>query len=222
MPDHPRSRGVYDTVTARVLPLCGSSPLARGLRGSPSFSRPRTGIIPARAGFTFGFALTHWYPSGSSPLARGLLYAAYVFPDATRIIPARAGFTTWHTIVGNDRRDHPRSRGVYRKIRSTASNMRGSSPLARGLLPERVAEDLDDRIIPARAGFTSLASLSACHAADHPRSRGVYECCVLVSGDDARIIPARAGFTVFSSSQRLYPMDHPRSRGVYCRILRRN
>ena len=50
--DHPRSRGVYTTSSARRAARAGSSPLARGLR--PCQPRwPREGrIIPARAGFT--------------------------------------------------------------------------------------------------------------------------------------------------------------------------
>ena len=73
--------------------------------------------------------------------------------------------------------------------------IRGSSPLARGLpalLPGRRAVT---GIIPARAGFTHVSSVTFPITPDHPRSRGVYlvgvRLCVL----------------------RL--MDHPRSRGVY-------
>ena len=50
--DHPRSRGVY---RGRIQCDCvahGSSPLARGLPPKPVVGVVRTGIIPARAGFT--------------------------------------------------------------------------------------------------------------------------------------------------------------------------
>ena len=77
----------------------------------------------------------------------------------------------------------------------TGMRIRGSSPLARGLpalLPGRRAVT---GIIPARAGFTHVSSVTFPITPDHPRSRGVYlvgvRLCVL----------------------RL--MDHPRSRGVY-------
>ena len=70
------------------------------------------------------------------------------------IIPARAGFT-WNIIVIKVLfQDHPRSRGVYFRIRPRKRSRRGSSPLARGLHrfpPEQVRID-----------------------GDHPRSRGVY------------------------------------------------
>ena len=90
--DHPRSRGVYMTVSIIATPLPGSSPLARGLQTEEDDLSEEDGIIPARAGFTAYIGLaTFWLedhprsrgvyhdPSlvlnsmvGSSPLARGL------------------------------------------------------------------------------------------------------------------------------------------------------
>ena len=52
MTDHPRSRGVYVMKNALEKGEEGSSPLARGLLMYALISKPRTGIIPARAGFT--------------------------------------------------------------------------------------------------------------------------------------------------------------------------
>ena len=51
-PDHPRSRGVYMIASAHMGSRRGSSPLARGLPGIRRWRRRRSGIIPARAGFT--------------------------------------------------------------------------------------------------------------------------------------------------------------------------
>ena len=51
---------------------------------------------------------------------------------------------------------------------------RGSSPLARGLLIFSSTEYLEDRIIPARAGFTVRGFCLGRVCWDHPRSRGVY------------------------------------------------
>ena len=100
-------------------------------------------------------------------------------------------------------------------MREGSDNARGSSPLARGLLP-RLPLDIDaDRIIPARAGFTASSGTGRTQAPDHPRSRGVYSGCALdvhrMPGssplargllvvlaavlDMSGIIPARAGFT---------------------------
>ena len=90
-------------------------------------------------------------------------------------------------------------------------------------------------IIPARAGFTSLASRRPAGASDHPRSRGVYLSPAsgrrLARGSSplarglrpppqdlrlgGRIIPARAGFTRAPVRLDRRRGDHPRSRGVY-------
>ena len=113
--------------------------------------------------------------------------------------------------------------------------MRGSSPLARGLLPETFALTRGEWIIPARAGFTSTLILCDPHLMDHPRSRGVYGdsrprgAPALGSSPLARglplngngdvgpggIIPARAGFTSLGMAGIVLTWDHPRSRGVY-------
>ena len=112
-------------------------------------------------------------------------------------------------------KDHPRSRGVYDEIEECDRGIRGSSPLARGLLDGPLFGKLKVRIIPARAGFTVGAKFSSAMGGDHPRSRGVYkeELAALrkAAGSSplargllfsllsrvtiSRIIPARAGFT---------------------------
>ena len=51
-PDHPRTRGVYVTVSGGTRGRQGSSPHARGLPATIMSGRPIAGIIPARAGFT--------------------------------------------------------------------------------------------------------------------------------------------------------------------------
>ena len=131
--DHPRSRGVYASLTFFSASWYGSSPLARGLRlGAAEAGRPR-GIIPARAGFTrqwpvrgrsrrdhprsrgvysmkYGFIIEM---AGSSPLARGLPTRLQADQHGPRIIPARAGFTMLYGGTIMMSRDHPRSRGVY-------------------------------------------------------------------------------------------------------------
>ena len=152
---------------------------------------------------------------GSSPLARGLRADDHAGPGDGRIIPARAGFTEPISRPSATVRDHPRSRGVYRRVDGRQAAGGGSSPLARGLR---------DQGLVRRADFE-----------DHPRSRGVYSGMLCAdhiawgSSPLARgllrhavrrphrlgIIPARAGFTddgFFRSHRRT---DHPRSRGVY-------
>ena len=194
-----------------------------------------TGIIPARAGFTRagvllpGLLWDHprsrgvygtpiWvstWNDGSSPLARGLRVPAESSARPDRIIPARAGFTSTRGRLLGRRADHPRSRGVYDAEEEFAADLRGSSPLARGLLGITPVGGVIGGIIPARAGFTERRRESRRRAQDHPRSRGVYldkhisSPAAWGSSPLARglrpvggvrvhrsgIIPARAGFT---------------------------
>ena len=214
---------------------CGSSPLARGLQHEPGRAAPLPGIIPARAGFTLvapaypgvradhprsrGVYSTRRSPRrrrrGSSPLARGLHAAEEIELDGGGIIPARAGFTADGPVLVGGHGDHPRSRGVYTASVLLVMISAGSSPLARGL-PQPAGRARDPgRIIPARAGFTSVRGVTRAAGADHPRSRGVYKGASPTMGRSqgssplARglpkggyhyegsdgIIPARAGFT---------------------------
>ena len=172
----------------------GSSPLARGLHSILRDIVELIGIIPARAGFT---------------------RRVRVHRPLRRIIPARAGFTGQFGLAVIDDRDHPRSRGVYHYLESRRLTGSGSSPLARGLLVNHIVAEIERRIIPARAGFTSPRSRRGLADRDHPRSRGVYPPAHdeitftngssplargllsggWVEGQFGRIIPARAGFT---------------------------
>ena len=111
---------------------------------------------------------------GSSPLARGLRNSRPGQVISHRIIPARAGFTQARASAPTWVTDHPRSRGVYRRPRHRVLLQEGSSPLARGLLAELDLIICDDRIIPARAGFTQPVPTVGFFGEDHPRSRGVY------------------------------------------------
>ena len=173
--DHPRSRGVYISVSSSTALAMGSSPLARGLHTHEDQDDQAGRIIPARAGFTFlrtPFARLHadhprsrgvyfLHPGapfpcpGSSPLARGLPSCSWPRPPNTRIIPARAGFTAYGTPTWTVTADHPRSRGVYSRSAASGCPMPGSSPLARGLLKTMWVRPFSRRIIPARAGFTA-------------------------------------------------------------------
>ena len=174
--DHPRSRGVYIRPHSTQWRRPGSSPLARGLRHGRESAAWLRGIIPARAGFThaggtadriggdhprsrgvyaFRFSQGASGP-GSSPLARGLQVNCHNMPYRHRIIPARAGFTRSWSWFSSLFGDHPRSRGVYFRLRPAAMHVTGSSPLARGLRVRMRGRSLGLR--------------------DHPRSRGVYTC----------------------------------------------
>ena len=178
--DHPRSRGVYAPRPVDARDSGGSSPLARGLLGLKSAYKSRVRIIPARAGFTcpvggsgdceqdhprsrgvYGANRIHARPhEGSSPLARGLPKGTGDAGANRRIIPARAGFTRSHLGIAAEEADHPRSRGVYHLKFFGGRLNTGSSPLARGLpiAGKNLADQ--ERIIPARAGFTPSLMIS--------------------------------------------------------------
>ena len=184
---------------------------------------------------------SHQFVAGSSPLARGLPRCEPGRGTTVWIIPARAGFTGPYSDDLASNRDHPRSRGVYRRHDPRRRGGLGSSPLARGLRPQVILAAPEDRIIPARAGFTWRCRCRAAGRTDHPRSRGVYGRIPAarrtmqgssplarglhrrrrVGGLGVGIIPARAGFTTATESGSRCTADHPRSRGVYRRRLRR-
>ena len=172
--DHPRSRGVYPGYSPGKDIYHGSSPLARGLRASSATVSARRRDHPRSRGVYVtgrGVLVMTW---GSSPLARGLLVGECANRDAGRIIPARAGFTYDLRLLVPAGGDHPRSRGVYVDALRAEGYTDGSSPLARGLHKLGASYDSEPRIIPARAGFTSIGGGSWVLPGDHPRSRGVY------------------------------------------------
>ena len=152
--DHPRSRGVYRLRRVVQGAGHGSSPLARGLPTRRRCWPAGSGIIPARAGFTLTDKAMFRVVGGSSPLARGLHVHRVHDLECVGIIPARAGFTRPRRRRRGASRDHPRSRGVYSFQGHFARMMKGSSPLARGLLRSSGPQATKWRIIPARAGFT--------------------------------------------------------------------
>ena len=214
--DHPRSRGVYSQSTAACISSEGSSPLARGLHQKEWTEKQLSGIIPARAGFTYDgrdpLAEPTDHPrsrgvynlpvnifgalKGSSPLARGLP-AVQIIPEVgVRIIPARAGFTRSSPHRSHDRQDHPRSRGVYPSSRQGGRPFGGSSPLARGLPQAVLHRARNQGIIPARAGFTPDDPEPGSEAGDHPRSRGVYSRATTSSRSTAGSSPLARGLPI--------------------------
>ena len=132
---------------------------------------------------------------GSSPLARGLLTLNHPQAHPDGIIPARAGFTHSRFLGTSASSDHPRSRGVYDVPANATFTAVGSSPLARGLRPSPGGDSHRARIIPARAGFTTIADLVIeATEGSSPLARGLHSI-VFTPVSSTRIIPARAGFT---------------------------
>ena len=212
-PDHPRTRGVYDSqrVSPSVIP--GSSPHTRGLREAEAGAWGPGGIIPAHAGFTSShtqFSPTirdhprtrgvycralcpGVRPAGSSPHTRGLPGKDDTITPVTRIIPAHAGFTPAVSEQEAWERDHPRTRGVYVMVIIFLLGSGGSSPHTRGLPVPATPDCPWDGIIPAHAGFTTHPVPRWGTTTDHPRTRGVYTSRVRLCSDDEGSSPHTRG-----------------------------
>ena len=181
-------------------------------------------------------------PAGSSPLSRGILARMGLTGCRPRIIPALAGNTGGQTTTGDLDSDHPRSRGEYDDEEGHSVASVGSSPLSRGIHPQRAHKWCREGIIPALAGNTDDGTQRTVRARDHPRSRGEYDrhnitvpppygssplsrgiqLCILVGLDHKGIIPALAGNTIPHPNLLRSWTDHPRSRGEYLHDLRVN
>ena len=125
--------------------------------------------------------------------------------------------------LASRRLDHPRSRGVYSSAMRSLIALRGSSPLARGLLRAGHRIGTARRIIPARAGFTlTPPGATVADPGSSPLARGLRPR-IPTDRSVAGIIPARAGFTPMRLIRASQNSDHPRSRGVYpCASARRS
>ena len=133
---HPRSRGDHKSRRFFSTRRRGSSPLARGPRRRRLHRVPCGGLIPARAGTTFGANQVQQksgaHPrsrgdhteinargqvdGGSSPLARGPPEARAGSRNVVGLIPARAGTTRAGAVSGAGSGAHPRSRGDHRAL----------------------------------------------------------------------------------------------------------
>ena len=157
--DHPRSRGVDSTAAPGRRSDTGSSPLARGRRSARGQRDPPAPDHPRSRGVDSKLCCGTVLADGSSPLARGRHRRKRGPPQPWGIIPARAGSTVLVAGCGQGLRDHPRSRGVDNISRAGSSWRMGSSPLARGRPKLSFTSHPRIRIIPARAGSTSLSGL---------------------------------------------------------------
>ena len=113
-----------------------------------------------------------WQFWGSSPLARGARVSCAGIPVTERLIPARAGNTQSLLRDLSSFSAHPRSRGEHPPGRRPVPVAGGSSPLARGTHGDKVRQWTGTRLIPARAGNTTMTSKTFTSRSAHPRSRG--------------------------------------------------
>ena len=71
---------------------------------------------------------------GSPPLARGVPLDLKFGATSFRITPACAGSTEINPVYDRYKGDHPRLRGEYWETEETGAWLKGSPPLARGVL----------------------------------------------------------------------------------------
>ena len=152
--DHPRLRGEYGRLPVPLIVPVGSPPLARGIRIQEDAMVKATRITPACAGNTPAPSLLPLPPEdhprlrgeyqpvsnqhpprpGSPPLARGIHALRIITRDDVRITPACAGNTPTRSNCSGYLEDHPRLRGEYKPLNQDRLKIRGSPPLARGIL----------------------------------------------------------------------------------------
>ena len=169
---HPHSRGENLVNPPRLVQNEGSSPLARGKYSQVHQNYGRTRFIPTRAGKIGGdeggdlnfrvhphsrgennrVKVFHVFVEGSSPLARGKLSKPPLKTFSVGFIPTRAGKIKVGEKIGSTLGVHPHSRGENRVRWALEYPQDGSSPLARGKLPERSLDHTPGGFIPTRAG----------------------------------------------------------------------
>ena len=132
----PLARGVpvADIVAAcdkRITPACAGSTIKQKMSGFPRQDHPR---------LRGEYVLDYKYKRGevgSPPLARGVHLMWYPCLPQVWITPACAGSTLPHCRWRCRSGDHPRLRGEYRLLISLRLAIRGSPPLARGVLSSK-------------------------------------------------------------------------------------
>ena len=170
----------------------GSSPRVRGKLSSCLAGLFAVRIIPARAGQTHERKemqkrasdhpracganqttfLRRQHVIGSSPRVRGKPVTPAASPLRRRIIPARAGQTGVMTISSMTSPDHPRACGANSDGHRGEWGPDGSSPRVRGKRTSSPRCGIGGRIIPARAGQTTIPRAERFPKTDHPRACG--------------------------------------------------
>ena len=158
---------------------------------------------------------------GSPPLARGVRTTRQTAKNGVGITPACAGSTSALYCCHKLTQDHPRLRGEYNTSAKASITMKGSPPLARGVLSLVPSINLTKRIIPACAGSTVTIPVTMLSSWDHPRLRGEYAIFTTSAKLFCWIIPACAGSTSFATYPCRVNKDHPRLRGEYLSMISR-
>ena len=150
-----------------------------------------------------------------------------------RFIPAHAGNSRRRLPSRQTRPVHPRTRGEQDMSTEVIHAVSGSSPHTRGTVGAVLQLEAERRFIPAHAGNSAWARVSAMRRAVHPRTRGEqtrahvnlhWECGssphtrgtvphTQLHGHQRRFIPAHAGNRLTAPPPRHRLAVHPRTRG---------
>ncbi len=200
---HPRRRGEHRSIRGAGTKFGGSSPQARGTRGTDRQCSLCPRFIPAGAGNTHVRAWVRarcavhprrrgehvWHNKtvkrirGSSPQARGTRQVHNSVLEGIRFIPAGAGNTMLRVITQARPTVHPRRRGEHPRAEHAHHLGAGSSPQARGTLLVEPDGFEYARFIPAGAGNTCTNPPMPGGHPVHPRRRGEHcRCFVAVCG----------------------------------------
>ncbi len=189
---HPRACGEQEFTKLENLKLGGSSPRLRGTDRRPSRTSPSPRFIPAPAGNRMWVSRTFIngpvHPracgeqrksfknevpdGGSSPRLRGTVSFSAVCMFCLRFIPAPAGNRPHPSSVMPPASVHPRACGEQHRVALAGHEEAGSSPRLRGTAAAKARQPVDQRFIPAPAGNSSSAGISAPPAPVHPRACG--------------------------------------------------
>ena len=158
--------------TSAGTPKAGSPPHMRGTVGAFPFQYLLEGITPAHAGNSSECArqcslswdhprtcgeqiLSHLYHLsfvGSPPHMRGTDSETLPVAKKYRITPAHAGNRSPGINTQEGEKDHPRTCGEQRSLRTASGQTAGSPPHMRGTVVYMLPRTQRDRITPAHAG----------------------------------------------------------------------
>ena len=191
-PAHPRAGGENWRGYSGEGSQSGSSPRGRGKLSGVWTAIQGIRLIPARAGKTRHDPPAHRgaraHPraggentlraifaiavAGSSPRGRGKHPTGEDRPRRCRLIPARAGKTNGRSDGRDPGAAHPRAGGENAMSQGQITAEEGSSPRGRGKRRRSREATRTDRLIPARAGKTSVGTARRAGRRAHPRAGG--------------------------------------------------
>ena len=149
---HPRVCGERDSTSRSDLAAHGSSPRVRGTLTHTEMLLSLAPVHPRVCGERQHRHHASELSPGSSPRVRGTLAAMVKSVVPNRFIPACAGNAPASPCSGKCCPVHPRVCGERAESQRPPRAFIGSSPRVRGTLIDDMADEMEDRFIPACAG----------------------------------------------------------------------